>query len=159
MPSGIAVSASPKLWIRSARSATEPESAKIASCAAAAIAEDDQADRDGLDAFVRPDDRAVYESVRVAVLAVRWSCRDRAVLGMRVVVVVPRDRDRSTGCDRRSRQRCRCGRAYGWTVDEPAVSVKRLLSRVIAGLAANNSPDATAGSLRAPCRGLRRRSW
>jgi len=36
MPSGIAVRASPKLWIRSARSATEPECAKIASCAAAA---------------------------------------------------------------------------------------------------------------------------
>ena len=30
MPSGTAVSASPKLWIRSASSATEPESAKIA---------------------------------------------------------------------------------------------------------------------------------
>src|SRR3954454_11138465 len=37
MPSGIAVSASPKLWMRSASSATEPEAAKTAVCASAAI--------------------------------------------------------------------------------------------------------------------------
>jgi len=38
IPSGSAVNASPKLWIRSASSATEFESTKIASCAAAASA-------------------------------------------------------------------------------------------------------------------------
>ena len=35
IPSGTAVSASPKLWIRSASSATEPESAKMTLCATA----------------------------------------------------------------------------------------------------------------------------
>ncbi len=35
MPSGTAVSASPKLWIRSASSATDPETAKMAACRAA----------------------------------------------------------------------------------------------------------------------------
>ena len=36
IPSGTAVSASPELWIRSARSATEFESRKTATCATAA---------------------------------------------------------------------------------------------------------------------------
>ena len=35
MPSGTAVRASPKLWMRSASSATEPESAKMSVCATA----------------------------------------------------------------------------------------------------------------------------
>ncbi len=35
MPSGIAVSASPKLWIRSASSATEPDNENTTACASA----------------------------------------------------------------------------------------------------------------------------
>ncbi len=56
MPSGIAVRASPKLWIKSARSATEPERAKIVELRSGSDPEDDQADRDGAYTFVRPDD-------------------------------------------------------------------------------------------------------
>ena len=68
MPSGIAVSASPKLWIRSARSATirsredrglqrgEPQHG--------------EADRDGAHPVARTRDRAVDQPVRVPVAAV-----------------------------------------------------------------------------------------
>ncbi len=92
MPSGIAVSASPKLWIRSARSATEPESAKIASWAVAAIA---RMTRLIATALTPSCDRTIERSTRPC----EWPCpfvlvvvrvRVRVAVVGRVIVMIDR---------------------------------------------------------------------
>jgi hypothetical protein len=68
IPSGIAVRASPKLRIRSARRETEPEMAKDRHLRHSSEPEHGKADRDGFDTLVRADDRSVNEPVRVVVV-------------------------------------------------------------------------------------------
>src|SRR5437879_811142 len=69
IPSGTAVSASPKLWIRSASSATEFVS-KHQQLSHRGKTKNEQAERDRLDACAGTDDRAIDEAVCVPVLAV-----------------------------------------------------------------------------------------
>jgi hypothetical protein len=64
IPSGTAVRASPKLWMRSASRAMLPERAKIAVWTAA-VAEDRERDRDGADPFAGAFDAVVDEPVGV----------------------------------------------------------------------------------------------
>ena len=67
MPSGTAVSASPKLWIRSASSATEPDSDEDDRLGDRGEAEDAERDEDRADAGARALDRRVDQPVRVTV--------------------------------------------------------------------------------------------
>ena len=81
------MSASPKLWIRSASSATDPEAMKISVCASGGHAEHGEADGDCFDALAGADDRAVDQAVGVAVPLVAVMVVVVVVL-MRVVVIV-----------------------------------------------------------------------
>ena len=65
MPSGTAVRASPKLWIRSARSATDPDARKITAWIAAVAPSTARLDSDRPHAVPRAQDRTVDEAVRV----------------------------------------------------------------------------------------------
>ena len=89
IPSGIAVSASPKLWIRSASSATDLESDEDRGWAAAVTARIARL-IDGPDAGAGAHDRAVDESVGVpvpvAIVLVVVAVRARVVVGVRGVV-------------------------------------------------------------------------
>src|SRR4051794_29203656 len=68
IPSGMAISASPALWMRSASSATLPESTNTTACSAAVSARMRQ--RHGSNALARPLDALIDEAVRMAVTGV-----------------------------------------------------------------------------------------
>ena len=67
MPSGIAVAASPALWIRSASSATLPEATNTATWATRGERQHAERERDGAEALAGALDRVVDEPVRMPV--------------------------------------------------------------------------------------------